>query len=326
MITSFLYKKGSPAETNLSRAQMLAALQDKNSLLWVDFENANEFEEDALVEIFNFHPLAVEDCVTDHSQPKVDDYEEYLFLVVHALTMLGKNGTTELGTIELNIFFGANYVVTFHKEPILGVSQVKESVQKKAQLLMGGNPDILVHSILDHLVDSYMPVVSEYNAKIDDIEKEMFVHNPSRDRLAMLLQIKQDISTLRRIVGPQRDTLHSLTRNPGLFIKTKNLAYFRDISDHLFRISAMADGLHDHLTSMLEVYFSYISSELNVVMKRLTVVATLAMPAVMIASIYGMNFKFIPGSDHVFGFWLTLILTGAATVVMYFLMKIKKWM
>jgi magnesium transporter len=325
MITSFFYKKGAQIEINLSRARLLSALGEKDGLLWVDFENPNEFESDTLVEIFNFHPLAVEDCITDHSEPKVDDYEEYLFLVVHALTMLRENGDKELSTVELNLFLGPNYVVTFHKAPVESVAQDVLRAQQKPAGMMSSGADLLVHTILDHLVDGYLPVFHQYENKADLLEKDMFDKSPSRKKLATLLQLKQDISTLRRIVGPQRDTLHFLTRNAGRFIKAKHLIYFRDISDHLFRISALANGMYDHLTSMMEVYFSYLSSELNVVMKRLTVVATLAMPAVMIASIYGMNFRVIPGATHEHGFWAVMIFTAVLTVAMYFWMKIKKW-
>jgi magnesium transporter len=326
MITSFLYKKGGQVETNLSRARLLSALSEKDSVLWVDFEDPNEFESDSLVEIFNFHPLAVEDCINDHSEPKVDDYEEYLFLVVHALTTVQNNGNKELSTIELNLFLGPNYVVTFHKAPIESLTQDLLKTQQKPSAVMGSGADLLAHTILDHLVDRYLPVFHQYEQQVDVLEKDIFSKSPSREKLATLLQLKQDISTLRRIVGPQRDTLHFLTRNAGDLIKTKNLIYFRDISDHLFRIAALANGMHDHLTSMLEVYFSYLSSELNVVMKRLTVVATLTMPAVMVASIYGMNFRVIPGANHEHGFLGVILLTAVVTVIMAIWMRIKKWM
>ena len=326
MITSFYYKKGGQVETNLSRARLFSALGEKDGLLWVDFEAPTEFESDMLVEIFNFHPLAVEDCITDHSEPKVDDYEEYLFLVVHALTMVQNNGQKELSTIELNVFLGPNYVVTFHKAPVESVAQDLLKTQQKPAGMMSAGPDLLVHTILDHLVDRYLPALHQYEEKVDLLEKDIFSKSPSREKLATLLQLKQDISTLRRIVGPQRDTIHFLTRNAGHLIKAKHLIYFRDISDHLFRISSLANGMHDHLTSMLEVYFSYLSSELNVVMKRLTVVATLAMPAAMIASIYGMNFRVIPWSTHEYGFWAVVILTAAVTAGMFFWMRVKKWM
>jgi magnesium transporter len=240
--------------------------------------------------------------------------------------MLHDNGDKELSTIELNLFLGPNYVVTFHKEPIESVTQDITRTQQKPAGMMTSGADLLVHTILDHLVDRYLPVFHQYEAKADLLEKDMFNKSPSREKLATLLQLKQDISTLRRIVGPQRDTLHFLTRNAGRFIKAKHLIYFRDISDHLFRISALANGMYDHLTSMMEVYFSYLSSELNVVMKRLTVVATLTMPAIMIASIYGMNFKAIPYAAHEHGFWGIMIFTVVLTAVMAVWMRIKKWM
>lgn len=324
MITSFYYKKGGQLETELTRARMLAALQEKGGLLWVDFENANEFEEDSLVEIFNFHPLAVEDCITDHSQPKLDDYEEYLFLVVHAVTMVEKGKQRELATIELNIFIGENYIVTFHKDPLPGVRQVKDAVLKKAPALMGATSDLLAHSILDHLVDGYLPVLHDYDEKIDALEKHMF-ENGSKNYLHTLLQIKQDIFTLRRVIAPQRDTLYSLTRNPTRFIKSKNLMYFRDVYDHLFRIHSVAESYQDNLNSILQVYFSYTSTKLNEIIKRLTVLATITMPPVIVASIYGMNFRHMPELDWAFGYWFALGLCFFSSLGMLVWMKFKKW-
>ncbi len=324
MITSFFYKKGGQVETNLSRAQLFSALGEKNSLLWVDLEAPNEFEEEMLVEIFNFHPLAIEDCITDQSHPKVDDYEEYLFLVVHALVMKHKAKHEELGTSELDIFFGENYVVTVHRNPLECVAQSRENAVKKTATVMSGGSDILVHAILDRLVDNYLPVLNDYDVKIDLLEKEMFNH-ASKNFLQELLQTKQDIFNLRRILGPQRDTVYSLTRNPNRFIKSKNLMYFRDVYDHLFRIYSMAEAYHENLNNILQVYFSYSSFKLNEVLKHLTVLATVTMPPVIIASIYGMNFKHIPELDWAMGYPFAIglcLLSSFATLVW---MKFKKW-
>ncbi len=326
MISSFFYKKGNPIETNLSRARMLSALSDKEGLLWVDLESPDEFESDTLVEIFNFHPLAVEDCIAEHSEPKIDDYEEYLFLVVHALTRVQGDKQQELSTIDLNLFLGPNYVVTFHKSPIISVTQDIAKVQQKAPGIMSSGADLLAHTILDHLVDRYLPVMYRYEEEVDDLEKEIFSASSTQENLERLLQLKQDISTLKRIVSPQRDTLYFLTRNAGHLIREQNLIYFRDISDHLFKISSLAVGMHDHLTSMLEVYFSFQSNELNESMRRLTILATLTMPAVVIASIYGMNFQNLPWANHPYGFWLCLAVCVLVTALMYFGMRIKKWM
>lgn len=321
MLNSFLFHKGKPLETNISRAQMLHVLQEKEGLLWVDLEDPNEFESDALVEIFNFHPLAVEDCISDLSQPKVDDYEEYLFLVMHAVK---RSPESELKTIELDIFLGKNYVVTFHKEPVKSVEQVRESVQKKPEIFMGYGADLLFHAVLDRLVDNYTPVLDQYDEQIDALEEEIF-DNPPADYLSRLMRVKRDIFNLRRTVAPQRDTLNLLTRNPTPFIRPKDMMYFRDVYDHLFRIYGTVEGFHETLASVLQAYFSYSSHKLNEVVKRMTVLATLSMPVVMIASIYGMNFQHMPELDWRYGYYFSLAAMVLVSVVMLLWMKWKKW-
>jgi magnesium transporter len=322
MLQAFLFHKGKTLETGISRSQMLASLSDKDNLLWVDLENPNEFESDCLVEMFNFHPLAVEDCISDLSQPKVDDFEEYLFLVMHAV-QTGPDG--ELVSKELDVFLGKNYVVTFHKDPLKSVEKIRDFVAKKPEVLMGRGADLLVHSILDQLVDNYLPVLDHYDEKVDHLEEELF-NNPPKDYLATILAMKRDIFHLRRIVSPQRETLNFLTRNPTIFIRQKNLIYFRDVYDHLFRIYGMIEGCQEMVTGILQAYFSYSSHRLNDVIKRLTIVATLAMPALTIASFYGMNFKHMPELDWPFGYAFSYVLMAVTTIVLLIWMKFKKWL
>jgi len=321
MLTTFLYEKGKPLNANVSRADMHAALRRKDTLLWVDLENPNEFEAESLVEIFNFHPLAVEDCTSEISEPKVDDYDEYLFVVTHALRITPED---ELATIELDIFIGKNYVVTFHKEPLRSVEQVRDMVQKKPDLYLSHGSDVLFHSILDHLVDNYMPVLNRYDHKIDTLEEQIF-NNPPDNYLSTVMQVKSDIFNLRRIVGPQRDTVYYLTRNASEFIQSDNLMYFRDVYDHLFRIYGMAEGYHESLQSILQAYFSYSSHKLNEIVKRMTILATLTMPMVIVASIYGMNFKNMPELNWPHGYYFSIGLMIAIAVVMLIWMKFKKW-
>ncbi len=323
MLTSFLYQKGKPLETNVSRAQMFAALQQpKDTLLWVDLENPDEFESDSLVEIFNFHPLAVEDCVSDLSSPKVDDYEEYLFLVTNAIDL---SSPDKFATVELDIFLGKNYVVTFHKTRVKSVEQVRDGIQKRSDLRsIGHEADLLVHALLDHLVDNYLPILDHYDEKIDTLEEEIF-NNSAKDHLAEAMQIKRNIYSLRRIVAPQRDLLYSLSRNPTVFIKTRHMLYFRDVYDHLFRIYGIAEGYHEAISGLLQAFFSYQSTRLNEKINRMTILATLSMPAVVIASIYGMNFHHMPELDWKYGYFVSLGLMAFVSVCMLIWMKLKKW-
>jgi len=321
MLNVFLYHKGRPVETSISRAQMLVALQDKEALLWVDLEDPSEFESDALVEIFNFHDLAIEDCLEDNPHPKVDDYEEYLFLVAHSLEV-GLEGP--LKALELDIFLGRNFVVTFHQEPIKSLTQVREGCVRKADFYFNYGPDRLVHALLDQLVDHYTPVLDEYDAKIESLEEAIFDH-PNSNVLTTLMEIKRDVFHLKRVIAPQRDMVNHLARNPSAFIKQKHLVYFRDVYDHLFQIYGMVEGFHDALGSILQAYFSASSHKLNEMIQRMTVLATLSMPAVMIASIYGMNFQHMPELGWKYGYFFSLGLMFVISVGMLVWMKLKKW-
>lgn len=321
MLNSFLYRKGRPLETNISRAEMLHALQEKESVLWVDLEDPSEFETDTLVEIFNFHPLAIEDCLIDNSQPKVDDYEEYLFLVAHALSA---GIDTPLDTIEIDIFLGKNFVVTFHKKTAKGVCQIRENCIRKAEIYLGYGADRLVHTILDQLVDHCLPILDNYNSKIHSLEEAMF-ENPDSNVLATLMETKRDVFHLRRIIASQRDMVSTLTRNPTAFIKTKHSMYFRDVYDHLFQLYSIAESFQEVLNALLQAYFSYSSNRLNQMIQRMTVLATLSMPTIMIASIYGMNFQHMPELNWKYGYFISLALMFLVSMGMLIWMKFKKW-
>jgi magnesium transporter len=306
---------------------MLAAISDKDSLLWVDLEDATEFESDCLVEIFNFHPLAVEDCLSDHSEPKIDDYDEYLFLVMHSVLMMRdeERDVVELTTVELNVFFGRNYVVTHHKTPITTIAQIRNATERNPERFLRHGSDLLVHAIVDRLVDNYQPLLDRYDRKVDQLEDEAF-NNSQKDYLSTIMQTRRDIFNLRRIISPQRDLLNTLTKSSTPFVKRKNLIYFRDIYDHLFRIYGICEGFHDALSSILQVYFSYSSQKLNEVVKHMTVLATLTMPAIIIASIYGMNFKHMPELDWAWGYPFSVGLAVTTSISMLIWMKLKKWL
>jgi magnesium transporter len=320
MLTTYVYRKGKEIETSVSRADMVKALRDKETMLWVDIEDPTEFESETLVEIFNFHPLAVEDCVTDISQPKVDDYEEYLFLVMHAVTVV----ESKLETIEVDIFLGENYVVTFHRSGVKSLLLMRELAVRKPEYFFGQGSDLLVYHMLDRLMDDYHPVLEFYETKIDCLEEGIFNHS-SKNYLETVLQVKRDIFHCRKIIAPQRDTLNHLTRNPGSLINSRNLMYFRDVYDHLFRIYGTVDGFHEWVNGILQAYFSYSSNRLNATIQRMTVFATLSMPAIMIASIYGMNFKHMPELNHPYGYFAALGTMAVISIAMLVFMKLKKW-
>ncbi len=321
MIYSFVYRKGQPLECNVSRQDLAKALWDKEALVWVDLQEPSEFESEMLVELFNFHPLAIEDCLNDLSQPKLDDYEEYLFLVVHAVDFSVKD---KFETVELDIFLNKNFVVTVHKQQVKSVEQAREFVAKKPANFFGNGIELLVHAILDRLVDNFHPVINRYEEKVDQIEEKIFA-DPSAKFLNRILTIQKDIWSLRRIAGTQRDTINQLSRTATPFIRPKNLIYFRDVYDHLFQIYQTVEGFTELLNGILQVYFSHASTKINEVMKTMTVLATLALPPLVIASIYGMNFKEMPELNWNYGYYFSLALMTVSSAVTVIFMKFKKW-
>lgn len=320
MLSSFVIRKKAVA-ANVSRQELAQALRDKDAMVWVDLEDPNEFESESLVELFNFHPLAIEDCLNELSEPKLDDYEEYLFFVVHAVDPSAKD---ELKTIELDVFVNKNMVVTFHKKAVNSVVQVRECMTRKFDPFVPDGTDMLAHAILDRLVDNYLPVVSSYERRIDEIENQLFQNG--RDHLLQrMLKLQKDILYLKRIIAPQREVMSQLARSARSFVRPKNLVYFRDIDDHLFRFYQMAEELVNLLNSILQIYFSHASAKLNEVIKALTVIATLALPPMVIASIYGMNFSHMPELDWRWGYFYSLGLMTLSSAVIIIFAKWKKW-
>jgi magnesium transporter len=302
---------------------MHAILKKKQGTLWVDMDEATDIENELLVEIFNFHELAIEDALNDHCGSKLDDYGDYLFLNMDAISLkMNEKHQRELVSAELSMFLGPNYVVTYHKEPIASILADRVAVEKKPQAQLGEGAGALLHTVIDHLVDSYISVIHQYEDRVDEIETEIF--SDHSDYLKRLTSVKQDIFKLRRIFSPQKDMLYALARYRKL-VGTENEYYFRDVYDHLAHIVMMVDAIYENLTGILQVYFSYASTRLNEVMKRMTVMATLTMPALLIFSLYGMNFERMPFLHSPVGFWVSMALSFFSAMGMVAWMKKKKW-
>ena len=323
MISSYFFLPETGLKKNLSRAEMHMILKNKQGVLWVDMDETTDLEDELLVEIFNFHELAIEDSLNDHCGSKLDDYGEYLFLNMDAIALkMNEEHNRELVSAELSMFLGHNYVVTYHKKPIPSILADRLAVEKKPQSQLGEGAGALLHTVIDHLVDSYTTVVHQYEEKVEEIETEIFEDNTNY--LKKLMLVKQDVFKLRRLFSPQRDMLYSLARYRKL-VGTENEFYFRDIHDHLVHIVVMTDTIYENLTGILQIYFSYSSTKLNEVMKRLTIMATLSMPSLLIFSLYGMNFDWMPFLHHPWGFWISQGITIFVTTVMLIWMKWKKW-
>ena len=321
MIHTFILQHNKELVTDVSFEELRKSLKDKDKCVWVDFEKPTEEERNVLTDVFNFHPLAIEDCTNTNDYPKVDNFENYLFIIMHAVDFNSRE--KELATLELDIFLGKNYVVTYHSRSIKSVIQTKERCLRDPLGVMGKGADLLVYTIIDALADNFIPTLNTLDYRIDEIEEEIFVDDP--DFLNKIVTIRNDIINLRKIIRPQRNTLNMLTRGTLPFIHKDNVMYFRDIYDQLYRISEQSDGYRDMISGILDTHLSVTSHRMNRIMKILTIVMTVMLPLTLITGIYGMNFKHMPALESPYGYLSILGLMFSIAFGLIFYMKKKKW-
>jgi magnesium transporter len=288
MIRSFVFSQGKLLGQDLTLDFLKVVLHDEGVHMWVDVSESTDEETKGLLEgVFGFHPLAIEDCLTPSDLPKIDEYDNYVFMVIHAVDY--SHDVHEFQTNEVNMFIGKNFLVTVHRDPLRCVASTIDRVLKNAAAVARA-PDRLTYTILDFLLDSYGPATDELATEISDLEKSLLTARP-RDALNEILKLKSEVQRLRQIVSPQRDVLTRLARGEFKIVRAHMLPYYRDLLDHLVRISDRGDGYRDALTNTLSIHLNLQQVQINEVIRVLTIAATLAMPIVIVTSYYGMNFR-----------------------------------
>lgn len=303
MIRSIFCPKEGPRQLDLNPTQIAQVLGEPEGLLWVSLEQPVEAELLSILrDTFHFHPLAIEDCQSEGYQaPKVDDFGDYLFIIVHALQP--DFPLDQLDTMELDLFLGPNYLVTSYKCPYMPpVQSMWERLSRDERPIERG-ADFLCHNILDHLVDAYMPLIDNMDEEIDQIEDQV-LDKPKPALLQRILSLKHSILVLRRVVAPQREVLNRLSRDDLPQIAPAHRIYYRDIYDHLTRIHDLSESVRDVATGTLDTYLSASSNRLNEVMKALTIVSTIFLPLSFLAGVYGMNFEYLPELHWRYGYYL----------------------
>jgi magnesium transporter len=305
-----------------------AALQDAEGLLWVDFAGEPpDACEPILRETFGFHPLAVDDALEEVHVPKVDDWGQYVYLVLHAV-ILDQQDDGRVSTLELDVFLGKNYLVTHQTQPIAGADRTWTACQRDERHLQKGVGHLL-YKLSDELVADYMPVVEGIDEAIDQIEDQVF-DNPTPTMLEQIFVLKRGLLRLRRIIAPQREVLNKLARGDYAVIDAEERVFFRDVYDHLVRLYDITESLRDLVGGALDTYLSVVNNRMNDVMKTLTVITTLFMPLSFLSGFFGMNFfQAVTPLDAWTGklaFALTMTAMVSLPVGMYLWMRRRAWM
>jgi len=290
-----------------------ALLERTDRVVWVDLSSGSKDEIAILTGVFRFHPLAIEDCLNRRHSPKVDDFKDYLFILSHGVHP--ESSVREFKTRPLSLFVGRSYIVTFHRDKSRSVEYAMESARRNPRVMAEG-PDSVLHAILDYQVDQYLPVLEVFEKKIEDVEGRVFTA-PTEEVLTDVLAFKKALMRLRRIAGHQRDILMRLVRREFPMIDEKAIYGLRDVSDHLVRITDLADTYRDVVAGALEAHLSIVSNRTNEIMRVLTVIATLFIPLTFVVGVYGMNFDHMPELHWRYGYLAVWVLMLGVAGGMY---------
>lgn len=292
---------------DLNEKETRAAFESKQGLLWVDITETTEEDGSFLERIFNFHHLAVEDCVSPKIHPpKIDDFGEYLFIVVHGINHVMETDIVE--TAELAIFLGPYFVVSNHNFPLYSVESIRRLVEDDGRPMKRG-ADFLAHALVDALIDNVLPTIDKMSEEAEEIEEET-IHGPQQATLEAILKLKRSTLRIHRVMAPQREVLNRLSRREFPLIREEALIFYRDIYDHIVRIEDLNQTLRDRADNALATYLSSVANRQNETMRVLSIVATIFLPLTLVAGIYGMNFENMPELKWAWGYFAVLGLIG----------------
>lgn len=289
MIKTYLYSHSDKRmyhDVNLEKKEDL--LKHEEDFMWVDLYKFTEQEIKYVAKTFDFHPLAVEDCLSYSPRAKLDNYEDYYFFVMHALRY-NEDSEEEIVLVQLDVFLGPNFVVTVHNQtlPVLG-RIAKVSLQSPQYMNKG--MEFFLYSIIDGNTDEIFPILDRIGVRIDELEDEIY-EQPSKQITEEFLSLKRTTLTIRRAVMPQKRIFTSINSgsHPYFDIREGIKPYFLDLVDHLERITDSIDGYRDLVDASLATYYSLISARTNDTMRVLTVISTIFMPLTFLTGFFGMN-------------------------------------
>jgi magnesium transporter len=290
------------SEIRFSR-EAVAELLASAGFFWLDLGQPDVSAFEILREAFGFHPLAVEDSEQFDQRAKIEDYDDFVFLVVYGAS------PDDDRLVEVHCFYSERFLVTVHRDDCPAFAEIRRRYQKREEAI--DRPSLLLYRIVDGLVDSFFPILADFDDRIDELENAIFLRADDK-QLQEIFRMKRLLVGMRKAVSPQRDAFASLmggiAQLPGLTEEDEH--YFRDVYDHLIRISELIDSYRDLLTSAMDVYLSTVSNRLNAVMKQLAVIATIFLPLSWLTGFFGQNFGWL--TSHI-GRWQAFVGVGVGT-------------
>lgn len=298
----FVYRQGAnKVEEGFTAEKLPELLKDEHAVVWINMLQPTKADEEVLRDVFHFHPLTIEDCHENRHYPKVEEFPGYLYLIVHGVR--ADTSPDHFNTIELDAFLGPNYVITYHHDEFRSIENVKQLIRTSPIACQRGAA-FLLHQILDQIVDYYSPVLDDFDERIDQLEADIFnLKRPNNSILEQIMDLKRGVLRLRRISAKQREVILRMSRGEFPLIDQQMLPFYRDVHDHIVRVTDLAESYRDLISGSLEAYLSVVSNRMNEIMKVLTIFSAIMLPLTFIAGVYGMNFENMPELHSRYGYY-----------------------
>ncbi|MDY7010256.1 MAG: magnesium/cobalt transporter CorA [Planctomycetota bacterium] len=311
-------------EKQLEKVEDCFPFKDKPSVTWINIDGIHD---EKLVRTlgarFGLHPLVEEDILNTDQRPKMEDYADYIYLVLKMLQWNGENG--EIIIEQVSLIIGSNFVVSFQEREGDVFDTIRDRIRTGKGRIRKMGADYLAYSLVDAVVDGYFVVLERLGDQIETLESEL-VSNPRPQTLHEIHRLKRESLFIRKSIWPLREVIHGLGRAESSLISDATNLYLRDVYDHAVQVIDTMEAFRDMLAGMLDTYLSSLSNRMNEVMKVLTIIATIFIPLTFIAGIYGMNFKNMPELDWQWGYWAVLVVMAALAVGMVLYFRNKKWL
>jgi magnesium transporter len=311
-------------EKEFKKIEDVFPYKDKRTVSWINIDGLHEVE--LIKELgrhFRIHPLVLEDIVNTGQRPKMEDHDDYIFVVFKMLHYHEKD--IEVSSEQISLIIAPRCIFSFQERPGDVFEPVRERIRKSKGRLRKSGTDYLAYALMDAVVDNYFKVLEKIGERTESLEVEL-LSNPSSGTLQKIHSLKRELIYLRKSVWPLRETLNGLTRGESKLIKERTLIYLRDVYDHTIQIIDTIESLRDTVSGMLDTYLSSVSNRMNEVMKVLTIIATIFIPLTFIAGIYGMNFEYMPELRWTYGYFAAWAVMAAIAALMAFHFRKRGWL
>jgi magnesium transporter len=318
------YDEATCTEQVAASVDVCIPYKNKPTITWINLDGVHNVPVlEKLGECFGLHRLVMEDILNTDQRPKMEDYGDYLYIVLKMLTNGKDNGII---TEQISIIVGANFVLSF-QEGLEGdvFNLIRDRIRTGKGRIRKMGSDYLAYALIDSIVDNYFVILEKFGDKIELLETEL-IENPTQKTVQRIYQLKRELIFLHNAVWPLREAVSSLSKHESTLIREATTPYLRDVYDHVIHVIDSVDIYREMISGMLDMYLSSVSYRLNEVMKVLTVISLIFMPLTFIAGVYGMNFKHMPELEWKYGYFLVwLVMAGiGAGMILYF--RRKKWL